>query len=68
MNTSLVPLFFFALILIGLMSVVAFIKSRQPGQRLGFTLLESGIWGCSLIACAGADYLLVMLNSNHIWI
>jgi steroid 5-alpha reductase family enzyme len=69
MNASLVPVFTFVLILIGVMAGVAFIISQRKGQQsLGNTLLESVIWGGSLIACAGGDYLLVMLNSNHSWI
>jgi hypothetical protein len=68
MNTSLIPVFTFVLILIVVMACVAFIMSQKQGQRLGNALLESGIWGGSLIACAGGDYLLVMLNSNHTWI
>ncbi len=68
MNTSLVPVFIFLLILIGVMAGMAFITSQRKGQNFGNVLLESSIWGSSLIACAGGDYLLVMLNSNHTWI
>lgn len=67
MNTSLMPVFTFVLILIVVMACMAFIMSQRQGQSLGNALLESGIWGGSLIACAGADYLLVMLNSGHAW-
>ena len=65
MDTSLIYVFIFVLILIGVMAGVAFILSQRQGQSLGNALLESGIWGGSLIACAGGDYLLVALNSNH---
>lgn len=68
MNTSLTNVFIFALFLIGIMAGVAFIMSKKQGQRLGNAFVESLIWGGSLIACAGADYLLVVLNSNHAWI
>jgi hypothetical protein len=47
---------------------VAFNISQKQGQSLGNAFVESFIWGGSLIACAGADYLLVVLNSNHAWI
>jgi hypothetical protein len=67
MNTLLVPMFTFLLILISVMAGMAFITSQRKGQNFGNALLESGIWGGSLIACAGGDYLLVMLNSNHSW-
>lgn len=68
MNTSLMPVFVFVLILIGVMAGAAFIMSHRQGQGLGNALFESSIWGVSLMACAGADYLLVMLNSAHVWI
>lgn len=68
MNTSLIPVFTFVLVLTGVMAGVAFIMSRRQGQRVGNALLESGIWGCSLLACAGADYFLMIFNSNHMWI
>ena len=68
MNTSLVPVFTFVLILIAVMAGAAFVMSQRQGQSFGNALLESGVWGGSLIACAGGDYLLVMLNSNHAWI
>jgi hypothetical protein len=68
MNTSLISVFSFVLILIGVMAGMAFIMSQRQGKGLGNALLESSIWGGSLMACAGADYLLVMFNSNHIWI
>ena len=60
--------FIFVLILIGVMAGVAFIMSQRRGQSIGNALLESCIWGSSLIACAGGDYLLAALNSNHAWI
>ena len=63
MDISLIQMFFFVLTLIVIMAGVAFIISQRKEQ----TLLESGIWAGSLIACAGGDYLLVMLNSNHAW-
>jgi len=50
------------------MAGVAFIMSQRQGQSFGNALLESGVWGGSLIACAGADYLLVLLNNSHAWI
>jgi len=68
MNISLISVFTFMLILIGAMAGLAFIMSQRSGQRLGNAFIESSIWGCSLIACAGGDYLLVMLNSSHTWI
>ena len=68
MNNSLIPVYFFVLILIGIMAGAAFLMSQRQGQRTGNTLFESIIWVGSLIACAGADYLLIMDNSNHIWI
>jgi hypothetical protein len=67
MDISYIPVFIFVLILIGIMAGVAFIMSHGQGQSLGNALLESSIWGGSLIACAGGDYLLVVLNSNHAW-
>ena len=67
MNTSLVPAFTFVLILIVVMAGLAFVMSKRQGQNFGNALLESGVWGGSLIACAGGDYLLVVLNSNHAW-
>jgi hypothetical protein len=67
MNTSSIPVFFFVLILIGIMAAIAFAMSKRQGQSIGNALLESGVWGGSLIACAGGDYLLVMLNSTHAW-
>lgn len=68
MNISLMPVFIFVLTLIGVMAGVAFVMSLRQGQGLGNALLESGIWGGSLIACAGGDYLLLMLNSSHAWV
>lgn len=68
MNSSLISVFIFVLVLISVMAGVAFVMSQRQGKGLGNALLESGIWGGSLIACAGGDYLLVMLNSNHVWI
>lgn len=68
MNPSLIPAFTFVLILIGVMAAVAFIMSHKQGKSFGNALLESGVWGGSLIACAGGDYLLVMLNTNHTWV
>jgi predicted GTPase len=68
MNISLIKVFIFVLILIGVMAGVAFIMSLRQEQKLGNAFRESIIWGGSLIACAGADYLLVMLNSSHAWI
>jgi steroid 5-alpha reductase family enzyme len=68
MNTSLISVFIFVLVLIVVMACVAFIMSQRQGQSMGNALLESGVWGGSLIACAGGDYLLVMLNTNHTWI
>ena len=68
MNTSLMPVFIFVLALIVVMAGVAFIMSQRQGQSFGNALLESGVWGGSLIACAGADYLLVLLNNSHAWI
>jgi hypothetical protein len=68
MDSSLIPVFTFVLILIVVMACMAFIMSQRQGRSLGNALLESGIWGGSLIACAGGDYLLVVLNSNHTWI
>jgi len=67
MNPVLVPAFTFVLILIIAMSVAAFTLSQRQGNSLGNALLESLIWGGSLFACAGGDYLLMVLNSNHIW-
>lgn len=68
MYSSLVPVFTFVLILIVVMACVAFVMSQKQGKSMGNALLESSVWGGSLIACAGGDYLLVMLNSNHTWI
>lgn len=68
MNASFMQVFGFVLVLIVVMAGVAFVMSQKQGQSFGNALLESGIWGFSLIACAGADYLLITLNSNHIWI
>ncbi len=68
MITSLMPVFRFVLIFIGVMAGMAFIMSQRQGKGFGNALLESCIWGGSLMACAGADYLLVMFNSNHVWI
>jgi len=68
MNYSLSQVFIFVLILIGVMAGVAFNMSQRQGQTLGSAFVESLIWGSSLIACAGADYLLVVLNGNHAWI
>ncbi len=62
MNTSLMPVFTFILVLTVVMAVVAFIMSQRKGQGFGNSLLESGIWSGSLIACSGADYLVVMLR------
>jgi hypothetical protein len=64
MNTSLTQVYTFVLVLIGIMAGMAFIMSQRQGQRLGNSVVESFIWGASLIACAGGDYLLIMLNSN----
>ena len=63
MNTSLIPVFTFVFVLIGVMAAVAFIMSKRQGRSLENALLESGVWGGSLIACAGADYLLAMLRN-----
>lgn len=68
MNFSLIRVFIFVLILIGVMAYTAFIMSRKQGESIGNALLESIIWGGSLIACAGGDYLLLMLNGDHAWI
>ena len=68
MNISLIQVLTFLLILIGAMAGLAFIMSQRPGQGFGNAIIESSIWGCSLIACAGGDYLLVMLKSSHTWI
>jgi len=65
MNTSLMPVFVFVLVMIVVMAGVAFIMSQRQGHSFGNALLESGVWGGSLIACAGGDYLLVALNGNH---
>ena len=65
--TSVIPVFIFVLALIGVMAGIAFIMSNRQGQSVGNALLESGIWGGSLLACAGGDYLLIVLNSNHVW-
>ena len=67
MNISLIKVFVFVLVLIGVMAGVAFIMSHRQGRGLGNTFVESIIWGGSLLACAGGDYLLVVLNSNHAW-
>ena len=67
MNTSLSQVFIFVLVLIGIMAGVAFKMSQRQGQSVGNAFTESLIWGSSLIACAGADYLLVVLNGNHAW-
>ena len=66
-STSFMQVFYFVLVLIVIMAGVAFMMSQRQGQSFGNALLESGIWGFSLVACAGADYLLMMLNSNHVW-
>ena len=63
MNISLIQMFFFVLILVVIMAGVAFIMGQKKEQ----ILFESGIWAGSLIACAGGDYLLIVLNSNHAW-
>jgi len=62
MNTSLAQVYIFVLILIGIMACMAFIMSQRQGKSLGNVMLESSIWGCSLIACAWGDYLLIALN------
>lgn len=67
MNIPLIKLFIFILILIGIMAGVAFIMSHRQGRGIGNAFVESIIWGGSLIACAGGDYLLVVLNGNHTW-
>ncbi len=67
MDTSLIPVFIFVLILIVVMAAVAYIMSHRQGRSTENALLESGIWAGSLIACAGGDYFLVMLNSSHVW-
>lgn len=68
MNISLTQVSVFVFVLIGIMAGMAFTMSKRQGQSLGSAFRESIIWGGSLIACAGADYLLVVLNSNHAWI
>jgi hypothetical protein len=62
MNTSLIHVFIFILVFVGVMAIVAFIMSQRQEQAFGNALFESGIWGGSLIAGAGADYLLVMFR------
>jgi len=67
MNISCTSAFIFFLILFAFVATVAFFKSKNQGASVGNALLESGIWGVSLIAVAGGDYLLISLNSNHLW-
>jgi hypothetical protein len=60
MNFLLIKLFIFVLILIGVMAGTTFMISQRQGLCFGNVLLESSVWGVSLVACAEGDYLLVM--------
>lgn len=68
MSFSLSRVFICVFVLICVMVGTAFIMSRKQGANICNALLESSIWGGSLIACAGGDYLLLMFNGNHAWI
>ena len=68
MNISFFPAFNLVLVLVVVMAVLAYLSSQKQGKSFGNALLESGVWGGSLIACVGGDYLLMALNSNHVWV
>jgi hypothetical protein len=67
-SASFMQGFFFLLVLTVVMAVVAYSRRCDEWRNVGSALLESGIWVFSLIACAGTEYLVMMLYSNHTWV